>query len=71
MTLTFAELQILLEALDMSISRHQSCADYYDKRPGRFSRNAVGKHSRKSEAMQVLACKFSQLKPRRDLLEVA
>lgn len=71
MTLTVAELQLLLEALDMGISRHQSQADYYEARPDRYSTASVTKHQDKSHALHALACKLSGLRARRDRLEAA
>ncbi|MCK1676591.1 hypothetical protein [Bradyrhizobium sp. 150] len=41
MTLSVAELQLLLEALDMAISRSQSQADYYEARPDRYTTASV------------------------------
>ncbi|EJN11799.1 hypothetical protein PMI42_04812 [Bradyrhizobium sp. YR681] len=71
MTLTVAELQLLLEALDMAISRRQSQADYYEARPDRYTTACVTKHQDKSQALHDLACKLSGFHARRDLLEVA
>ncbi|MCK1583220.1 hypothetical protein IVB03_27580 [Bradyrhizobium sp. 168] len=70
MTLSVAELQLLLEALDMAISRSQSQADYYEARPDRYTTASVTKHQDQSHAMQALACRGSGLRARRDLLEV-
>jgi hypothetical protein len=71
MTLSVTELQLLLEALDMAISRRQSQADYYEARPDRHSTASVTKHQDKSEAMHALACRLSTLRARRDVLEIA
>jgi hypothetical protein len=71
MTLTVAELQLLLEALDMGISRRQSQADFYEARPERHSTASVSRHQDKVHAMHALSCKLSSLRARRDVLEVA
>ncbi|MCK1536831.1 MULTISPECIES: hypothetical protein [unclassified Bradyrhizobium] len=71
MTLTIAELQLLLEALDMGISRHQSQADYYDARPNRHSTASVTEHRDKSAAMHALSLRLSTLRTRRDVPELA
>lgn len=71
MTLTFSELSLVLEALDMATSRRQSQANYYEARPERFSRNVAIRHADKSAAMHDLSCRISQLRPRRDVLGVA
>lgn len=71
MTLTVSEIQLLLEALDMGISRHQSQADYYEARPDRHSTASVTKHHDKSAAMHSLSLRLSTLRARHDVLEVA
>lgn len=71
MTLTLAELRLLLEALDMAAGRHQSQANYCDARPERFSTAKVTEHEDKAAAMQALACRFSAIKPRHDILQAA
>src|SRR5262245_13003535 len=71
MTLTLAEQQLLLQALDMATSRHQSQANFYEARPLRYATASVTKHQDKAAAMQALACRLSTLTPRRDVLEVA
>lgn len=71
MTLTVGELQLLLEALDMAMSRRQSQADYYAARPDRHSRSSVVKQEDDVEALHALALKFSNIRARHDVLEVA
>lgn len=71
MTLTVGELQLLLEALDMAISRRQSQADYYAARPQHHSRASVVKHEDAVDALHALALRFSNIRPRHDVLEVA
>lgn len=71
MTFTVSELLLLLEALDMAGSRHQSQADYYEARPNRFTTASVNKHANKSDAMHALSCRLTEIVPRRTMLEVA
>lgn len=71
MVLTVSELRLLLEALDMAVSRHQSQASYYEARPERFSTAKVTEHEDKAAAMQSLACRISTIRPRQDVLSAA
>jgi hypothetical protein len=71
MTFTFEEHQLLLQALDMAISRHQTQADFYEARPLRYATASVTKHQDKAAAMHALACRFSAFRPRHEVLEVA
>jgi len=71
MTLTVTELRLLLEAIDMATSRHQSQADFYDARPLRYTCASVEKHQNKSADFHALALRLSTLRARRDVLEVA
>lgn len=71
MTLTFAEQQLLIQALDMAISRHQTQADFYEARPLRYAATSVTKHQDKASAMHALALRIGAIRPRQDVLEVA
>lgn len=64
MTLTIAEQQLLLEALQMAANR---CDTY--ARCGK--RSAFKKHADKAERMQQLRSRVAALRARHDVLEVA